>query len=149
MQSDVFKFGTARHTSGASEPAVTVSFSPKKASRPIAPKAVPSIAKCPVAGSFDFPVGPPNAKGYYNAQPFGKNDHLGEDWNGRKGGNSDLGDPIYSIADGIVVFAEDAGGGWGNVVRICHNIGTGKKPFYIDKWCRLCLSPGCNNFSWH
>jgi len=90
------------------------------------------LAKCPVARAFDFPVGPPNAKGYYNAQPFGKNNHVGEDWNGRKGGNSDLGDPIYSIADGIVVFADDIGGGWGNVVRICHNVGTRAKPVYIE-----------------
>ena len=31
---------------------------------------------------FDFPVGKPDAVGYYNAQEFTENDHLGEDWNG-------------------------------------------------------------------
>ncbi|MBL4587064.1 MAG: hypothetical protein JKX84_08430, partial [Flavobacteriales bacterium] len=30
-----------------------------------------------ISDGFDFPVGPPDAKGYYNAQPFGKNEHLG------------------------------------------------------------------------
>lgn len=69
---------------------------------------------------FDFPVGKPDAKKYYNAQGFGKNDHLGDDWNGVNGGNSDLKDPIYSIANGYVVVAENFGGGWGNIIRIVH-----------------------------
>jgi murein DD-endopeptidase MepM/ murein hydrolase activator NlpD len=71
---------------------------------------------------FDFPVGKPNGKGYYNAQPFMKNDHLGDDWNAVTGGNSDLGDPIYSIANGYVVFAKDIGSGWGKVVRVMHQL---------------------------
>lgn len=71
---------------------------------------------------FDYPVGKPNAKGYYNAQKFIENNHLGDDWNGKGGGNTDLGDPIYSIANGYVVFAKNIQGGWGNVVRIIHFI---------------------------
>ncbi len=73
-----------------------------------------------IAKKFDFPLGKPNAKGYYNAQKFTKNNHLGDDWNGNGGGNSDLGDPIYSIANGYVSFAKDIKGGWGNVIRIIH-----------------------------
>ena len=69
---------------------------------------------------FDYPVGKPDAKGYYNAQEFGKNAHLGDDWNATTGGNSDLGDPIYAISNGYVHFAEDMGGGWGNIIRIWH-----------------------------
>ncbi|MEL7531455.1 MAG: M23 family metallopeptidase [Bacteroidota bacterium] len=76
----------------------------------------------PLADGFDFPVGPPDAKKYYNAQPFGENLHLGDDWNGRGGGNSDLGDPVYSVARGLVVEANDFGGGWGNVLRIVHQL---------------------------
>lgn len=79
------------------------------------------------ARGFDFPVGKPNAKGYYNAQKFGKNNHLGDDWNGKGGGNSDLGDPIYAIANGYVVFAENIHGGWGNVIRIVHYINKNKQ----------------------
>ena len=71
---------------------------------------------------FDFPVGKPNAQGYYNAQTFGENNHLGDDWNGLGGGDSDLGDPIYSIANGYVSEVKDYEGGWGKVVRIVHNI---------------------------
>lgn len=73
-----------------------------------------------IADSFDFPVGKPDGEGYYNAQPFGKNNHMGEDFNADTGGNTDLGDPIYSIANGKVVFAEDVKGGWGNIIRIVH-----------------------------
>ena len=70
---------------------------------------------------FDFPVGKPTSKGYYNAQKFGENNHLGDDWNGVGGGNSDLGDPIYSISNGYVSAVQDLGGGWGNVIRIVHS----------------------------
>lgn len=78
------------------------------------------------ANSFDYPVGKPNAKGYYNAQAFGKNSHLGDDWNAVTGGNSDLGDPIYAVANGYVHFAEDYYSGWGNIIRIWHETKEGK-----------------------
>jgi len=75
-----------------------------------------------LAKHFDWPVGKPNGEGYYNAQPFGENNHLGEDLNATTGGNSDLGDPIYAVANGYVSFAQDVGGGWGNVIRIIHKL---------------------------
>lgn len=78
-----------------------------------------------ISTSFDFPVGKPNAKGYYNAQKFKENNHLGDDWNGLGGGNSDLGDNIYAISNGYVEEVKDYKGGWGKVVRINH--------FYNDK----------------
>jgi murein DD-endopeptidase MepM/ murein hydrolase activator NlpD len=78
-----------------------------------------------IAQGFDFPVGKPNGKGYYNAQPFGKNNHLGDDWNGTGGGNSDKGDPIFSIANGYVSQSINFYGGWGKVVRIVHAIPQG------------------------
>lgn len=73
-----------------------------------------------IAASFDYPIGKPNAKGYYNAQKFKENNHLGDDWNGLGGGNTDLGDSIYAIANGYVSFAKDIEGGWGKVIRIIH-----------------------------
>jgi murein DD-endopeptidase MepM/ murein hydrolase activator NlpD len=84
---------------------------------------------------FDFPVGPPEGKGYYIALGFGERSHLGEDWNGKGGGNTDLGDPVYATANGFVVFAEDHGGGWGNVVRIVHRFpsdGEEQAPRYVE-----------------
>jgi murein DD-endopeptidase MepM/ murein hydrolase activator NlpD len=75
-----------------------------------------------LADGFDFPVGKPNADGYYKARGLRLRSpqHFGEDWNGRAGGNSDLGDPVYAIADGIVTFAHNVRGGWGNVVLTRH-----------------------------
>ena len=83
---------------------------------------MPEAIERPISHHFDFPVGKPDAKGYYNAQSFGKNDHLGDDWNAVTGGNSDLGDPIYSIGNGTVTFAKDIGGGWGNVIKVRHQL---------------------------
>jgi len=90
------------------------------------------LSVCPITKAFDFPVGAPNAKKYYNAQKFGKNYHLGDDWNGKGGGNTDFGDPVYAISDGIVSFSDDLKGGWGNVIRIYHNYGTLLKPAYVE-----------------
>ena len=74
------------------------------------------------ADGFDFPVGKPNADGYYKSRGLRLRSpqHFGEDWNGRSGGNSDLGDPVYAIAEGVVTFAYNVSGGWGNVVLTRH-----------------------------
>jgi len=80
----------------------------------------PQTARTRIADGFDFPVGKPNADGYYKARGFRPNGHLGEDWNGIKGGNSDLGAPVYTTAHGLVLFARDVHLGWGNVVVIRH-----------------------------
>jgi murein DD-endopeptidase MepM/ murein hydrolase activator NlpD len=93
---------------------------------PPAPTSTSAAAAAPPAcGGFAMPVGPPDGTGYYNAQPFGTNDHLGDDWNGTCGGDSDLNDPVFAIADGVVTEARDHGGGWGNVVRVAHACGDG------------------------
>lgn len=73
-----------------------------------------------LADGFDYPVGKPNGDGYYIFRGFSPNGHLGEDWNGNGGGNTDEGDPVYSIAHGVVVFSEDYARGWGNVVILRH-----------------------------
>lgn len=73
-----------------------------------------------ISNGFDFPIGKPNAKGYYNAQKFGENEHLGDDWNGVGGGNSDLGDAIYAVSNGYIKEAKNYEGGWGNVISIVH-----------------------------
>ncbi len=72
-----------------------------------------------IADGFDQPVGKPEAEGYYTSRGF-LSYHPGEDWNGLRGGNSDLGAPVYAIGHGYVVFARDARMGWGNVVLIRH-----------------------------
>ena len=85
-----------------------------------------------IADGFDFPVGKPEAEGYYKARGFRPGGHVGEDWDGVRGGDTDLGDPIYSVGDGIVVFARDVHLGWGNVVIIRHAYREGGNVKYID-----------------
>src|SRR5438067_13186835 len=71
-----------------------------------------------LADGFDFPVGKPDAQGYYKARGFRSRGHLGVDWDGIRGGDTDLGDPIYSIGDGVVVFARHCHMGWGTVIIV-------------------------------
>lgn len=78
------------------------------------------LASIPTATRFDFPIGNENGAMSYDATPFTEDRHLGSDLNGIGQENSDLGDPIYAIADGRVLLARDGGPGWGNVVIILH-----------------------------
>ncbi len=64
---------------------------------------------------------------WYNATNFGETNHLGEDWNKNSGGDSDCGESVYAVANGTIVYAQDAGPGWGNVVIIEHILPDGKK----------------------
>lgn len=82
---------------------------------------VPFTMSARLADRFDFPVGRPEAAGYHKARGFTPNGHLGEDWNGDGGGDTDLGDPIYAIGNGLVVLARDVRVGWGNVVIVRHS----------------------------
>lgn len=55
---------------------------------------------------------------------YGKGYHPGVDLNGPGGGNSDLGNTIYSPVDGEVVYAYSGGrynSGWGNLIAIDDN----------------------------
>ena len=79
-----------------------------------------STIRVRLADGFDFPVGKPDADGFYKARGYWPNGHLGEDWNGRGGGDSDLGVPIYSMGRGVVIFSQNIGVGWGNCVLVRH-----------------------------
>jgi murein DD-endopeptidase MepM/ murein hydrolase activator NlpD len=99
--------------------------------------AAPTPAETPaiVAGRFAYSIGkkevstqPRDARDdWYNALDFGQENHLGEDWNKNSGGDSDCGETVYAIANGRVVYAENAGEGWGNVVIIDHLVADGRR----------------------
>ena len=88
-----------------------------------------------IAGKFAYPLGNTGSltqakdkkDEWFNAQDFGVNNHLGEDWNKNSGGNTDCGEAVYAIAAGTIVYAETAGPGWGNVIIIEHNLPGGTR----------------------
>jgi hypothetical protein len=78
------------------------------------------LAALPTATRFDYPLGSEHGALAYNAQKFTENRHLGDDLNGIGGENSDLGDPVYVVADGRVLLAREGGPGWGKVIIVLH-----------------------------
>ena len=85
-----------------------------------------------LADGFECPVGRGGAKNYYVARGFRANGHLGEDWNGQEGGDTDLGDPVTCTAHGVVVFAQDYKLGWGNVVIVRHAYAENGTVKFVD-----------------
>jgi murein DD-endopeptidase MepM/ murein hydrolase activator NlpD len=92
------------------------------------------LASLPAAPRFDFPIGSEHGALAYNAQPFTENRHLGDDLNGIGGENSDLGDPVYAVADGQVLFAEEAGPGWGKVIIVLHAYEENRERKYVQSY---------------
>jgi murein DD-endopeptidase MepM/ murein hydrolase activator NlpD len=95
-----------------------------------------------LADGFDYPVGKPDAKGYYKARGMRLRSplHFGEDWNGVGGGDSDLGDAISACANGVVMFAYDIRSGWGRCILIRHayrDPKTGKVKFIDSQYAHL------------
>ena len=91
------------------------------------PTPSPAATAVPLSNGFDYPFGnnPKTTKpeaGWYDAQKFGENTHLGEDWNRVTGGDSDCGLPVYAASKGVIVFAGDAGAGWGKVLIVRHKL---------------------------
>jgi hypothetical protein len=86
-----------------------------------------------VADGFDFPVAKPDGTGYYVASGLAEEPyferfkfwHTGEDWNDVRGGDSDLGAPVYTVAHGRVVTARYFRPSWGNVILIEHVLEDG------------------------
>jgi murein DD-endopeptidase MepM/ murein hydrolase activator NlpD len=88
-------------------------------------------ASVKLADGFECPVGS-DGKSYYKARGMQPNGHLGEDWNGSAGGDTDLGAPVTATAHGVVVFARDFRLGWGNVIILRHAYMEGAQVLYLD-----------------
>jgi hypothetical protein len=98
----------------------------------------PFLASLPEAARFDFPIGSENGALTYNAQRFTENRHLGDDLNGIGGENSDRGDPVYAVADGRVLLAEEGGEGWGNVIIVLHAFRENGERKYVQSFYGHC-----------
>jgi murein DD-endopeptidase MepM/ murein hydrolase activator NlpD len=97
-------------------------------------------AGVPISDGFDFPVGPRGDQvnvfethkvdttlvdpDYYESFKVW---HPGEDWNGRGGGDTDLGDPIYASSHGRVVEFGYYPPSWGNLVLLEHALPDGTR----------------------
>ncbi len=103
----------------------------------------PSHPTIPLTDGFDFPVGDRNGRGwsvtgyrFLQWSNYSNSWHPGEDWNIPGAGNGDWREPVYSIANGIVVFS-DWNTALGNVVLIEHHLPNGAKVWsqyaHLDK----------------
>jgi murein DD-endopeptidase MepM/ murein hydrolase activator NlpD len=86
----------------------------------------------PQALRFDPPLGSDHGGLVYNAQKFWDMNekrgghHTGDDLNGIGGMNTDLGDPVFCTADGLVIYAGEPSPGWGKLVVIAHQAADGR-----------------------
>jgi len=91
------------------------------------------VARVPIATRFDMPLGSEHGALSYDYQPFmmfnseRQSNHLGEDHNGIGGMDTDLGDSVYAVAAGRVIYSGNAEHGWGNVIIIAHRLPDGSE----------------------
>lgn len=110
-------------------PSMPASGSPDSRFRFLSPW---QLASTPSSVRFDAPMGSADSALVYNAQKFWDMNearhghHTGDDLNGIGGMNTDLGDPVFATADGLVVYAGEPSPGWGNVVIVSHRTTRGE-----------------------
>jgi murein DD-endopeptidase MepM/ murein hydrolase activator NlpD len=85
----------------------------------------------PVTDTFVTPLRPPDGAGAYVTLTFLDQGNLGEDWATAKG-DADLGEPVYSVADGWVAVAYDFANAWGKVIFIDYRLPAGRYPPFVE-----------------
>ncbi|MBT8037561.1 MAG: M23 family metallopeptidase [Verrucomicrobiae bacterium] len=110
--------------------------SPSETTAPFDPRFIQLTAferaTIPTATRMAPPMGTEAAGLTYNAQPFWSlntqrgGHHTGDDINGIGGMNTDLDDPVYAIANGLVVYRGQPSPGWGKTLILAHRTPQGQ-----------------------
>lgn len=88
--------------------------------------------RVPLASRLDHPMGNENGALTYNAQAFWEMNtrrggrHTGDDLNGIGGMNSDLGDPVHAVGNGLVIYAGEPDPSWGKTILLAHRLPDGQ-----------------------
>lgn len=83
-------------------------------------------AAIPHTEQFEATMGTQTWSYTYNAQPYNSlnkkrgGNHSGDDINGIGGQNSDLADPVFATANGLVVYVGNPHPSWGNCIILAH-----------------------------
>lgn len=84
----------------------------------------------PLAREFEAPLGTESGALSVREVEFGAEFGAGRLWGeqlgGIGGGGTDLGDPVYAIGNGLVIFAGRAGAEWGRVLIVAHRLPDGR-----------------------
>lgn len=95
----------------------------------------PQTGGPPLATEFRLPMLNAGISAWYEATtvygPYDVHPKFAEDWNLESGGNTDLGEPVVAPFSGIILSANDWGGGIGGVVQIFGITLTGE----MIVWC--------------
>ncbi len=90
------------------------------------------LASLPSIDGFSHPCGSNQGAFCYDAQSFARlnkkraSRHIGQDWNGVGGQNTDAGMPIHAAARGLVIYSGNPSSGWGNTVILAHRLPDGR-----------------------
>jgi hypothetical protein len=98
----------------------------------------PGAVEVPLADGFQYPVGHAGREvfaDFYVATDFLDPSyfktfgtwHPGEDWNGKGGGDTDLGEAVYAVAHGRVVAGGHFTPSWGNILLVEHLLPDGSR----------------------
>lgn len=111
-------------------------LAPTKQAPPFDPRLIQLTAferaSIPTATRMAAPMGSEHGALTYNAQAYWSDNpqrgghHTGDDFNGIGGMNTDLGDPAYAIANGLVIYRGEPSPGWGKTLILAHRDLQGK-----------------------